>query len=117
MFLMHLRERNHFSARLSATVRLRFDIYTRRRQTTMSDRDRMTLDPHTPLSRVWARRRHMITKRSLARQTHPTHDAALAPALNDHSAGVDQLTQRPLLCAAALQHEKSLRGLVTPQKR
>ena len=69
MFLMHLRERNHFSARLSATVRLRFDIYTRRRQTTMSDRDRMTLDPHTPLSRVWARRRHMITKRSLARPT------------------------------------------------
>ena len=69
---MHSRERNHFSARLSATVRLRFDIYTRRRQTTMSDRDRMTLDPHTPLSRVsalWARRRHMITKRSLARPT------------------------------------------------
>ena len=43
----------------------------------------------------------MITKRSLARQTHPTHDAALTPALNDHS-GVHQLTQRPLLCAAAL---------------
>ena len=66
---MHSRERNHFSARLSATVRLRFDIYTRRRQTTMSDRDRVTLDPHTPLSRVWARCRHMITKRSLARPT------------------------------------------------